>query len=378
MSEQTQQASTIVKKLEKYVSRRSLAAFIAVSFFVLVSAVILSASQASQRVMLEVSNITNDQRILLTEVSDKIIFLLKNSSQKTSERFIKSVQVDITNKVGELNNNQERLKLSLNQQSNLTDIWPLHLLYPVEKQVTLIDQIGQNLEEMTGNVNKLIEADPVIVKAGFSFWDPSYLTIVRDGKHTEQMSELNELIYTTALEYNKNLANLHRYLLLVVILGIWLIWVYILKPLANQVNYQFNIIQQNQGELRHQARYDSMTGLMNRQSFSSITERSSHEEKLSSHVAAIIIDVDEFKVINDSFGHQAGDLILQETAKRLQQNATESEQAKQILKAASEGHITPDVAQMFVNMMTGMLKIEEVTEIKERLDRMEQMIENNG
>lgn len=331
MNEQIQQASTIVKKLEEYVSRRSLAAFIAVSFFVLVSAVTLSASQASQRVMLEVSNITNDQRILLMEVSDKIIFLLKNSDSGTSDRFIEAVQVDISNKIEELNNNQKQLKLSPKKQSSLTNLWPLSAFYPVDDQIKLIDRIGKNLDEMTYNVGKLTKAKPTLIKAGFNFWDPNYLTLVKNGKHTGQMSKLNELIYTTALEYNENLASLHRYLLLVVIIGIWLIWVYILKPLSNQVTHQFKIIQQSQGELRHQARYDSMTGLMNRQSFSGITERTSHgHDKYFPRIATIIIDVDEFKVINDSFGHQAGDQVLQETAKRLQQDATEHEQAFRI------------------------------------------------
>lgn len=56
-------------------------------------------------------------------------------------------------------------------------------------------------------------------------------------------------------------------------------------------------------------------------------------------------------------------------------SADESTQAKQILAAASSGIITPDVAQMFVGMMASMLKVEEVTEIKDRLERLEELLE---
>jgi len=53
-------------------------------------------------------------------------------------------------------------------------------------------------------------------------------------------------------------------------------------------------------------------------------------------------------------------------------NSDSSEQAKQILKAASQGQITPDVAQMYIGMMASMLKIEEVTELKESIRRIQE------
>lgn len=58
--------------------------------------------------------------------------------------------------------------------------------------------------------------------------------------------------------------------------------------------------------------------------------------------------------------------------------ADEATQAKQILSALSRGHITPDVAQMIVGMMASMLKVEEVTGLKERVERMEQLLEQKG
>lgn len=67
------------------------------------------------------------------------------------------------------------------------------------------------------------------------------------------------------------------------------------------------------------ATHDSLTGLPNRRLFSDRVEQAINRAKrLSAMVATVYIDVDRFKLINDSLGHQAGDEVLVEVAKRLQ------------------------------------------------------------
>lgn len=56
------------------------------------------------------------------------------------------------------------------------------------------------------------------------------------------------------------------------------------------------------------------------------------------------------------------------------ENTPPSEQAAQILKAASEGSISPDVAQIFISSIAAMMKIEEVTEIANRLTDIEKSL----
>ena len=59
-------------------------------------------------------------------------------------------------------------------------------------------------------------------------------------------------------------------------------------------------------------------------------------------------------------------------------NATPSIQASQILKAASDGIIPPDVAQVFITCIASTMKIEEVTEIADRLTAIEKELGLNG
>lgn len=53
------------------------------------------------------------------------------------------------------------------------------------------------------------------------------------------------------------------------------------------------------------------------------------------------------------------------------EKAKPAEQAAQILKAASSGQIPPDVANIFIQSIASMLKIEEITEIQRRLEELE-------
>jgi diguanylate cyclase (GGDEF)-like protein len=70
--------------------------------------------------------------------------------------------------------------------------------------------------------------------------------------------------------------------------------------------------------LTHQAFHDALTGLANRALFIERVEKAvvrTHETGEST--AVIFIDLDDFKTVNDTLGHEAGDRVLKEAAKRL-------------------------------------------------------------
>ena len=78
--------------------------------------------------------------------------------------------------------------------------------------------------------------------------------------------------------------------------------------------------------LTHQAHYDLLTELPNRQLF---YDRLSHAiaraKRSKSQFALLFIDLDSFKEINDTYGHEIGDAVLIEVAKRLQSSVRESD-----------------------------------------------------
>ncbi len=75
-------------------------------------------------------------------------------------------------------------------------------------------------------------------------------------------------------------------------------------------------LQRGQERLRHDAVHDALTGLANRVLFAERTELAL-ETGNESGVAVLFIDLDDFKNVNDSLGHEAGDILLAEVAARL-------------------------------------------------------------
>ncbi|MDP9796467.1 diguanylate cyclase (GGDEF)-like protein [Catenuloplanes nepalensis] len=71
--------------------------------------------------------------------------------------------------------------------------------------------------------------------------------------------------------------------------------------------------------LAHQATHDPLTGLANRELFGKRLSAAvdAHREE-GRPIALLFVDLDDFKFVNDSFGHAAGDRMLQEIAARLQ------------------------------------------------------------
>jgi diguanylate cyclase (GGDEF)-like protein len=74
------------------------------------------------------------------------------------------------------------------------------------------------------------------------------------------------------------------------------------------------------------AHHDSLTGLFNRYSLHERLEQALlTAQREGNEVAVILIDMDRFKSINDTLGHQAGDAVLIEIAQRLQDTIRESD-----------------------------------------------------
>jgi len=168
-------------------------------------------------------------------------------------------------------------------------------------------RVNQAFQEITGyTAEEVIGQNPNILRAEkkpFAFYEEMWATIFREGKWSGEM-----------LDKRKNGEIYPK----------WLTITAVTAPdgtLTHYVGSFFDITERKkaEGEINRLAFFDSLTSLPNRRL---LLDRLQHALATSArsgrHGAIMFIDLDNFKVINDTKGHDCGDLLLVEIARRLQ------------------------------------------------------------
>ena len=82
--------------------------------------------------------------------------------------------------------------------------------------------------------------------------------------------------------------------------------------------------------LRHQALYDGLTALPNRRHFTDRLAADFANRSTDRPLAVLLIDLDEFKAVNDSYGHLAGDNVLMAVGARLRRTIRDTDMAARL------------------------------------------------
>ncbi|HAJ26864.1 MAG TPA: hypothetical protein DCG53_06400 [Syntrophus sp. (in: bacteria)] len=89
-----------------------------------------------------------------------------------------------------------------------------------------------------------------------------------------------------------------------------------LRLQANRLQNQIEEINILQEQLTDQATHDTLTGLFNRRKMDQVlSQQLSDCQRLKQTFCIVILDIDQFKRINDEYGHQIGDVFLKEYGK---------------------------------------------------------------
>lgn len=102
---------------------------------------------------------------------------------------------------------------------------------------------------------------------------------------------------------------------------------YEVNSLSSAISSMQEGIKEREAEIQHLAYFDNLTSLPNRNQFKNhlselIAQRDGAEQE-EQEIAIIMMDLDRFKEINDTVGHESGDQLLIEIAKRLKSSAHE-------------------------------------------------------
>lgn len=94
-----------------------------------------------------------------------------------------------------------------------------------------------------------------------------------------------------------------------------------LKSYIHNLQEEIKTRKKTEEKITYLAYHDELTGLPNRIYFNRVLEREIERAKRHNHFLAIMfLDIDNFKTVNDTYGHDVGDLLIQATAKRLKEN----------------------------------------------------------
>jgi diguanylate cyclase (GGDEF)-like protein/PAS domain S-box-containing protein len=80
-----------------------------------------------------------------------------------------------------------------------------------------------------------------------------------------------------------------------------------------------SVAKRAEAKIAFMAHYDVLTQLPNRTLFNATLERAFHRNAREGHIGLLYVDLDHFKAINDGHGHAAGDRVLVEVARRLEE-----------------------------------------------------------
>jgi len=100
------------------------------------------------------------------------------------------------------------------------------------------------------------------------------------------------------------------------LIGLFLTVVSVLFVLARRYAKALDALQNSEAENRYRAQHDALTGLPNRQQFDFVLDEAINAQS-ETPCAVACLDLDNFKAVNDTFGHQAGDAVIQTTADRI-------------------------------------------------------------
>ena len=85
-------------------------------------------------------------------------------------------------------------------------------------------------------------------------------------------------------------------------------------------------VKQRTSHLEHRVNHDPLTGLANRNLLWDRLEQALHvAQRNKTLVATMLVDLNKFKLINDTFGHDAGDVVLTSVAKRMEASVRDSD-----------------------------------------------------
>lgn len=138
----------------------------------------------------------------------------------------------------------------------------------------------------------------------------------------------NLALWEARQDYQRNLLTTLLAGIFATILGIGLAWFTLTRLAANtrEIGWHMRALEAARAAFEEEATHDAMTGLANRKLFYDRLRQSMlHAKRYNGKFGVLFVDLDNFKTVNDLYGHHIGDALLTEVARRLLDSVREAD-----------------------------------------------------
>ena len=186
-----------------------------------------------------------------------------------------------------------------------------------------LSDLDQRLRSFIDRAEKLAKLDNASRSKHYSFWGPIDFAAASDGSIMRGFQLEVSQSFNKSQESIVAAQRISALLILSLLLVLCVVGALMIIPLLKKLRTEYEKKKVFEGELSVLVNKDSLTGLANRRSFnqhlaSLVVPRHSDEgHPYNDAFALLLIDLDDFKAVNDTFGHQTGDRLLIEVAQRI-------------------------------------------------------------
>ncbi|MCR9139251.1 MAG: EAL domain-containing protein [Alphaproteobacteria bacterium] len=151
-----------------------------------------------------------------------------------------------------------------------------------------------------------------------------YLGPMEEIAATQVLPAMDQVIDIYRQQAKSSIAAINNMHVLIIMLSLALlavIWLFLFRPLANQVGNRTRELIAARDEMQYAAHHDGLTGLANREFAINLLGKATEAVAAgdTADIAIFQLDLDNFKKINDGYGHLYGDKLLETVGMRLQQ-----------------------------------------------------------